>query len=146
MNHHLILNIFQSQAADLTGEQGLEMIRLVMEEARSRSIPITICIRDRHDNMVAQVRMKEALLGSVSLACDKARTSALFPFPSKAIQMFPSLALSNGIISSVAGGLPLISGGAAVGSIGVSGAMTGAEDEEIAQVAVDNLDQILANF
>ena len=55
MNHHLILNIFQSQAADLTGEQGLEMIRLVMEEARSRSIPITICIRDRHDNMVAQV-------------------------------------------------------------------------------------------
>lgn len=95
---------------------------------------------------IVQVRMKGALLGSVSLACDKARTSALFPFPSKAIQMFPSLALSNGIISSVAGGLPLISGGAAVGSIGVSGAMTGAEDEEIAQVAVDNLDQILANF
>ena len=78
-----------------------------MAEANTRSVPVTICIRDRHDNMVAMVRMRGALLGSVSLACDKARTSALFPFPSEAIQVNPSLELSNGIISSIAGGLPL---------------------------------------
>ena len=120
---------------------------MVMAEANSRSVPLTICIRDRHDNMVAQVRMKGALLGSVALACDKARTSALFPFPSEAIAINPSLELSNGIISSIAGGLPLIgSSGQSVGSIGVSGAATGAEDAEIAQVAVNNIDTVINSF
>ena len=84
------------------------------------------------------MRMKNALLGSVSLACDKARTSALFPFPSQAIAVNANLALSNGIISPIEGGLPLKNkSGQVVGSIGVSGAATGAEDAEVAMAAVN---------
>ena len=91
--------------------------------------------------------MKGALLGSVALSCEKARTSALFPFPSEAIAMFPSLQFSNGGISSLRGGLPLTTEtGVSVGSIGVSGAMTGEEDVELAQVAVDQIDFILENY
>ena len=36
--------------------------------------------------------------------------------------------------------------GVPVCSIGVSGAMTGAEDAELAQLAVDKIDFILANY
>ena len=45
------------------------------------------------------------------------------------------------------GGLPLItSAGMSAGSIGVSGAPTGAEDAAIAKVAVDKIDFILDNY
>ena len=45
--------------------------------------------------------MKNALLGSVDLSCMKARTSALFPFPSVAIAQFEALQFTNGIISPI---------------------------------------------
>ena len=107
-------------------------------------MPVTICIRDRHDTLVAQVRMKNALLGSVDLACQKARSSALFPAPSSVLATFPALQLSNGIISGVPGGLPLMTATSlSVGSIGVSGAPTGDLDEEIAKVAADMIDMVL---
>ena len=79
----------------------MEMIRLVIDEADTRGMALSICIRDRHDNLVAHVRMKNALLGSVDLSCMKARTSALFPFPSVAIAQFEALQFTNGIISPI---------------------------------------------
>ena len=91
--------------------------------------------------------MKGAPLGSIDLACQKARSSALFPFPSEVLQMVPGLELSNGIISNLGGGLPLItSSGESAGSIGVSGDMTPQGDTEIAQVAVEKIDFILENY
>merc|ERR1712154_498520 len=112
----------------------MEMIRLVIDEADTRGMALSICIRDRHDNLVA-------------LSCMKARTSALFPFPSVAIAAFEPLQFTNGIISPIEGGLPLItSSGVSAGSIGVSGAPTGAEDAAIAKVAVDQIDFILDNY
>ena len=79
----------------------MEMIRLVIDEADTRGMALSICIRDRHDNLVAHIRMKNALLGSVDLSCMKARTSALFPFPSVAIAAFEPLQFTNGIISPI---------------------------------------------
>ena len=83
---------------DLSWNHAMEMIRVITEEATRREIPVVICIRDRHDNLVAHIRMKGALLGSIELACQKARSSALFPFPSGAFKMIPGIELSNGII------------------------------------------------
>merc|ERR1740128_1111739 len=129
---------------DLHLDHAMGMIKITMEKATELKIPVTICIRDRHDNLVAHIRMKNALLGSVELACQKARSSALFPFPSSAFAESSALQLSNGIISGVGGALPLISSdGVHVGSIGVSGAPTGEIDEEIAKAAADNIDNIL---
>ena len=120
------------------------MMKMTMEKARELKIPVTICIRDRHDNLVAHIRMKNALLGSVELSCQKARSSALFPFPSSAFADYSALQLSNGIISGLGGSLPLISSdGVHVGSIGVSGAPTGEIDEEIAKAASDKIDNLL---
>ena len=132
---------------DLSWNHAMEMLRLSTEEAERRGVPVCICIRDRHDNLVASIRMKGAPLGSIDLACQKARSSALFPFPSEVLQMVPGLELSNGIISNLGGGLPLItSSGESAGSIGVSGDMTPQGDTEIAQVAVEKIDFILENY
>ena len=124
------------------------MIRLSTAKAQELGVSAVICIRDRHDNLVAHIRMKNALLGSIELACQKARSSALFPPARSAdLKMFPGVELSNGIISNLKGGLPLItSSGVAVGSIGVSGASTGDLDEEIAKAAAEKIDFILENY
>jgi len=129
---------------DLTLDHAQWMIKAAMSRAEELSIPVTICIRDRHDNLVAHIRMRNAFLGSVDLACQKARTSALFPAPSSAIAENGALQLSNGIISGVQGALPLVtSQGAHLGSVGVSGAYSGEMDEEIAKVAADMLSEVL---
>jgi len=128
---------------DLNLDHAMWMVKAAMTKAEELSTPVTICIRDRHDNLVAHIRMKNAFLGSVDLACQKARTSALFPAPSSAIAEMSSLQLSNGIISGVQGALPLVtSEGAHVGSVGISGASSGEVDEEIAKVAADMINEV----
>ena len=125
----------------------MELIRLMTEEADRREVAVCICIRDRHNNLVASIRMKGAPLGSIELACQKARSSALFPFPSEVLKMIPGVELSNGIISNLQGGLPLTTNsGLSAGSVGISGSQKRNEDTEIAQVAVDRIDFILENY
>ena len=136
------------QPTDLSYDHATEMIRLTTEKADELGFPVVICIRDRHDNLVAHIRMKNALLGSIELACQKARSAALFPpLRSGDLTMAPGVELSNGIISNLKGGIPLItSSGVSVGSIGVSGAPNGDLDEEIAKPAVDKIDFILEHY
>merc|ERR1719186_997811 len=136
----------ECQPRDLNIDHAMEMIRVGMEKANEVETPVSICIKDRHDNLVAHVRMENAMLGTVDLSCQKAKSSALFPFPSAGLQGLPGIELSNGIISNLGGGLPLYTAsGVSIGSIGVSGASTGEADEVIAQVAVDIIDSILAS-
>jgi len=128
---------------DLNLDHAMWMVKAAMTKAKELSTPVTICIRDRHDNLVAHIRMKNAFLGSVDLACQKARTSALFPAPSSAIAEMSALQLSNGIISGVQGALPLVtSEGTHVGSVGISGASSGEVDEEIAKAAADMINEV----
>lgn len=63
-----------------------------MERGHELDTPLVIAILDRcsttpstsrHANLVLHARMKGALLGSVDLALQKARGSALFPFPTR---------------------------------------------------------------
>ena len=63
--------------------------------------------------------MKGSLLGSIDLALQKARGSALFPFPTSAFSMVPGIELTNGILGKLGGGVPLLrADGVSVGSIG----------------------------
>merc|ERR1719450_1573482 len=83
-----------SPPLDLNLDHAQVMIKAAMTKAEELKTPVTICIRDRHDNLVAHIRMRNAFLGSVDLACQKARTSALFPAPSSAIAQIGALQLS----------------------------------------------------
>merc|ERR1711931_165393 len=132
------------EASSLTYDQVKRMIRRISRNATESGTPVSLCFRDRHDNLVAHIRMKNAILGSVDLSCQKARSSALFPAPSADFQAFPGIELSNGIISNLRGGLPIISAtNGWVGSVGVSGASTGEQDEAFAAIAASMIDDVL---
>jgi len=118
-----------------------------MERGLELDTPLVIAILDRHANLVLHARMKGTLLGSVDLALQKARGSALFPFPTSAFKTIPGIELSNGVIGNLGGGLPLIKkDGVSVGAIGVSGATTAGTDEEIAALAVAQIDRVMETY
>lgn len=107
---------------------------------------MNIAIVDDGANLMVFRRMDDAFLGSVDIALGKARTSARFPFPTRAVAEIaygkdgkggplPGFAEVDGIIA-FAGGLPIMGGGAHVGAIGVSGG-TADQDEECAKAAID---------
>merc|ERR1712025_337820 len=124
----------------LTWNQGKDILMALTSDATQRSIPVSICLKDAHDNVVTHVRMVGAVLASVDLSCEKAKSSARFPAPSSDLAAIPGLELSNGYMSNLRGGFPLVtSDGKWIGSVGVSGAPAGNIDEEIAKVAVETI-------
>ena len=105
-----------------------------------------IAVVDRGANLVLFHRMDNAFLISTGIAIDKAKTSALLPFPTRVVADLahgkdgapgglPGIAFVDGVIS-FAGGLPIKAGDAHIGGIGVSGD-TADNDEICAQAAID---------
>src|SRR5262249_12107691 len=98
-----------------------------LAEARKNGWNMAVAIVDAGGNLVYYEKMDNTQLGSVDVAIDKARSSALFKRPTKAFQ--DALAAGgNGLrilhirgAVAVEGGVPLILDGKIVGAIGVSG-------------------------
>ena len=125
----------------------MEASRLIVDaavaEANSLSVPVTVVVVDESGVTKEMGRMDGAPLVSVQTAINKAYAAASIGMPpdefyaaiesdGAAVAEFatrPGLAL-------IAGGLPVIADGRIAGAIGVAGAMTGAEDRRIAEVAV----------
>jgi glc operon protein GlcG len=119
------------------------MIDAAVAEAESMSVPVTVVVVDESGITKEMLRMDGAPLVSVQTAINKAYAAAAIGMPpddffaaiesdGAAVAEFatrPGLAL-------IAGGLPVIADGRVAGAIGVAGAMTGAEDRRIAEVAV----------
>jgi glc operon protein GlcG len=119
------------------------MIDTAVAEARGLSVPVTVVVVDESGVTKEMVRMDDAPLVSVQTALNKAYAAAAIGMPpddfysaiesdAAAVAEFatrPGLAL-------IAGGLPVIADGRVAGAIGVAGAMTGAEDRRIAEIAV----------
>ena len=100
---------------------------------------VTIAVVDDGANLVYLEHMDGALLGTVVIAQQKARTSALFRCPTKDFET----GLGGGATSLLKldilpyeGGIPIASDGAVVGAIGVSGG-TPAQDGQVAQAGLD---------
>ena len=122
------------------------MVDAAVAEAASMSVPVTIVVVDESGVLKEMVRMDGAPLVSVQTAINKAFAAAAIGIApddfysaikedGAAVASFatrPGLAL-------IAGGMPVRSGGGVAGAIGVAGAMTGAEDRRIAEVAVKSL-------
>jgi glc operon protein GlcG len=127
----------------LSGEASRLMIDTAVAEARGLSVPVTVVVVDESGVTKEMVRMDDAPLVSVQTALNKAYAAAAIGMPpddfysaiesdAAAVAEFatrPGLAL-------IAGGLPVIADGRVAGAIGVAGAMTGAEDRRIAEIAV----------
>jgi glc operon protein GlcG len=121
------------------------MVDAAVAEASSMSVPVTVVVVDESGVTKAMLRMDGAPLVSVQTAINKAYAAAAIGMPPDdfyaAIESDGAAVAEFGTrpgLALIAGGLPLIADGRVAGAIGVAGAMTGAEDRRIAEVAVAN--------
>jgi glc operon protein GlcG len=95
----------------------------------------SIAIVDNGGNLVYLERLDNTFAASAEVAIQKAKTSAQFKAPSKKLED----AVNNGRSALITvgrtflqGGIPIMFDGQVIGAIGVSGAASAAQDEEIA--------------
>jgi glc operon protein GlcG len=126
--------------AKALGLEGAKRIAEAAESfARKRGWRVVIVVADQGGEPIVLHRMDDVQHASVDLALGKARTSARFRRPTKA--------LADGVAAGrigflgvegvvpLEGGVPVTSGGTVIGAVGVSG-MTGAEDAEVATAGI----------
>jgi uncharacterized protein GlcG (DUF336 family)/mannose-6-phosphate isomerase-like protein (cupin superfamily) len=108
--------------------------------ATQRGVAPVIAVVDAGGELVYLWRPDAAQVASVGVATDKARTAAIYRRPSKDFEDQASggrpsaLHLSRAV--PLQGGIPLTAGGEVVGAIGVSGASSADEDQELALAGV----------
>jgi glc operon protein GlcG len=114
-----------------------KVIAAAEEEALKNKWPVAIAIVDPAGYLLAFSRLENTQLGSVEVALQKAKTSALFRRPTKVFEDMLAAGGANAKILSlpgaipIEGGLPIIVDGKIVGAIGVSGVKS-TEDAVIA--------------
>jgi glc operon protein GlcG len=102
-----------------------------------------IAVVDDGGNLVALERLDGTFTAGANIAIGKARTAAMFKKPTK----FFEDVIKNGRTAMVAlpdftplqGGVPIMVEGQIVGAVGVSGAMSAAQDEELAIAGAEAL-------
>lgn len=133
-------------ATKLTHRGAQTLLAAAVEAAEATGVPQCIAIVDEGCNLLAFLRMDGSRVLSVESATRKAMTAATTGQPTGNIPAEKALALAeatDGRMTNLLGGLPLIAEGHIVGGIGV-GSGTGEQDLEVAQAAVDALGMLLA--
>jgi uncharacterized protein GlcG (DUF336 family) len=126
----------------ITQAQAEAAIAAARHAAVSIGVPMNIAVYDEGANLKAFERMDGALLGSLDIAMNKARTAALFGFNTEALYEFskpggtsPGFENSNGGLTVFAGGIPVRdSEGRLLGAVGVSGGAV-VQDFTVAEAA-----------
>jgi uncharacterized protein GlcG (DUF336 family) len=121
-------------------EDARRVIAAAEMKAQEMRQPVNIAVTDEGGNLVAHVRMDDALIGSIDIAQKMAFTSRAFDMSTKdlAVQSRPDgqffgVHVSNDCkIMIFAGGIPLARDGKIVGAIGVSGG-SGDQDHAVAE-------------
>lgn len=115
-------------------------------EAQKNKWNLAIAIVDSAGFLVYFERMPNTQLGSVDVAIDKARTSALFRRPTSAFQATLA-AGGDGVrvlglrgVNPNGGGVPIIVDGKVIGAIGISGARA-EQDEQVAVAGIKALEK-----
>lgn len=130
--------------ASVNHEQARKAMAAAVAEARRMNLTIAIAVVDTAGQLVAFERMDNVNAGSVSLAQDKASSSAMFRRPTK---VFQDAVAAGGAglrlltlrgASASEGGLPLIAEGKVIGGIGVSGGSS-EQDGIVAKAGLDAL-------
>jgi uncharacterized protein GlcG (DUF336 family) len=121
------------------------MVDAALAEANSMSVPVTVVVVDESGVTKEMLRMDGAPLVSVQTAINKAYAAAAIGMPPDdfyaAIESDGAAVAEFGTrpgLALIAGGLPVIVDGRVAGAVGVAGAMTGAEDRRIAEIAIAN--------
>lgn len=135
----------------LTLEGAKKVIAATVAEAKRVNAPGgSIAVVDEGGNLLALERLDQTFAASANIAIGKARTSALFKKPTKVFEDViksgrTSMITLGGDLQNftpLQGGIPLEWEGKVVGAIGVSGAASAQQDEELATVGAKSLDSM----
>jgi len=113
------------------------------EEARKGGAGGAIAVVDAGGNLLYLERLDHTFAAAANLSIGKARSAAQFERETRVFED----AIKNGRTSLVAnpellplqGGVPIIADGQVVGAVGVAGAMSAQQDEDIAKAAAQAL-------
>jgi uncharacterized protein GlcG (DUF336 family) len=117
----------------------------VATEATARGVAPVAAVVDAGGELVYIWRPDAAQVASVGVATDKARTAAIYRRPSKDFEEQASngrpSALHLASAVPLQGGMPLVHDGFVIGAIGVSGASSADEDQELSVLGTTALDE-----
>jgi len=112
-------------------------------EAKRRNTTGVIAVVDDGGNLIAVERLDGTFPAGANISIGKARTAALFKRPTKVFEdaikngRTAMVALPDAFFTPLQGGIPVEIKGQIVGAVGVSGASTAQEDEELAMIAAE---------
>lgn len=140
-----------SDTRSLTLEGAKKVIAATVAEAKKVHAPGgSIAVVDEGGNLLALERLDQTFAASANISIGKARTAALFKKPTKVFED----AIKGGRTSMITlggdlqnftplqGGIPLEWEGKVVGAIGVSGAASAQQDEDLAIAGAKSLDSM----
>ena len=127
----------------LTLEDAKQMLLAAEAKAASLCIPYNVAIVDAGGHLLAFVRQDGALIGSIDLAIDKAKTARIFDKPTAVLAHLsgPGKPLCGiqetnaGKVVIFGGGIPVTLNGTIIGAVGAS-AGTVEQDIEVANAAI----------
>jgi glc operon protein GlcG len=127
------------QKSSITRDGARRAIAAAAEAARAKQAPGgVIAVVDDGGNLVALERLDGTFAAGATISIGKARTAALFKKPTKAFEdtinggRTAMAALPDSFFTPLQGGVPIVVDGQIVGAIGVSGAASKEQDEELA--------------
>ncbi len=128
---------------DLNSQMAEAMLAAAINKSEELGLKMNIAIVDAGTNLKAFHRMDGAWLGSVDIACKKARTARSFDMPTGSLGELSqpggplfNIEHSNGGLITFPGGLPVrTKEGTVIGAIGVSGS-TVENDQTVAEAGV----------
>lgn len=131
-----------ASAADISIRDARRVLAVAETQAKALDAPgSAIAIVDSGGNAVLTERLDGTFPAAAAVSLGKARTAALFRKPTSSFETtinngrIAMTALPDSLFTPLQGGVPIFQGGAVVGAIGVSGAKSAAQDEEIAKTA-----------
>ena len=128
-----------TEKKSLTLDGARRVIDAAKTEAKRLNAPGgVIAVVDEGGNLMALERLDNTFAAGANISIGKARTAVLFKRPTKAFEDIikngrtAMVALPDSFFTPLQGGIPIIVDGQIVGGVGVSGAASAQQDEELA--------------
>lgn len=123
----------------LTLDGARQVIAAARAEAETKGAPGgVIAVVDDGGNLIALERLDGTFAAGATISIGKARTAVLFKRPTAVFEEIikngrtPMIALPDALFTPLQGGVPIVVNGEIVGGVGVSGAASAQQDEELA--------------
>jgi len=132
----------------LTLEGAKQVAEAAMKYAKDNGAMPSIAIVDDGGNLLHFARPEASFAAGANVSIGKARTSAIFKKPTKDFEdtinkgRFTMTALPD--FTPLQGGVPIVHDGQVIGAVGVSGAKSAQQDEEVAKAGAAALESKLA--